>query len=452
MFRLACGLLAAFTLWGQNADIEHRIDQRVSAALAESGAPSVSVAVVQNGAIVYAKAFGKANIAEDRAATPSTRYAIGSVSKQFTAAAILLLAEQRKISLSDKVAKFFPDLTRAREVTLRELLSHTSGYEDYAPQDYMIPAWTRPITPAQIMDKWAKKPLNFNPGTRWQYSNTNYVIAGAILEKVAGEPLLEFLRRNIFQPLGMTTPGDISVHEPGDASAYTRYALGPARPVVREGPGWMFAAGELAMTPSDLARWDLAFLQKKILSARSYQEFTREVKLKDGKDTHYALGLQLGDLNGTPMLSHTGEVSGFLTSNAVFPTKGVAVAVCSNEDGISLVSPLTRQIAGIMLGGASEKELTQVRGILEGLQEGRIDRALFTSDANSYFTDSVLKDFAASLAPLGKLQDVTKTNEQLRGGMIHRGYRAQYESKTVSLNIYVMPDGRYEQFLIEQTL
>ncbi len=452
MVRFAYALLLASILCGQDGALSSALDERISAALRSSGAPSVSVAVAQHGEIVYAKAFGQANIAENRSADASTRYAIGSVSKQFTAAALLLLAEQGKISLDDKVAKYFPDLTRAREVTIRELLSHTSGYEDYAPQDYIIPDWTRPITPGEILNQWAKKPLNFDPGTRWQYSNTNYVIAGQIFEKVAGQPLVAFLREKIFQPLGMSTPGEITDHAPTDASAYTRYALGPPRLVAREGPGWMFAAGELAMTPSDLARWDIAFLEKKILSARSYREFTTEVKLKNHKETHYALGLSLGELNGTPMISHTGEVSGFLTSNAVFPAQGVAVVVCSNEDGISLVGPLARQIAGALLGGASEKEMTQVRGILEGLREGRIDRAIFSSDANSYFNDRVLKDFAASLGALGKLQDVTKSNEQLRGGMTHRSYRAQYEKKTVLLNVYVMPDGRYEQFLVEETL
>src|SRR5580700_4231002 len=346
MVRLPYALLFAPLLCGQNAVL----DERIASALSASGAPSVSVAVVQHGEITYARAFGQANIAENRAADASTRYAIGSVSKQFTSAALLLLVEQKKLSLDDKVAKYFPDLSRARQVTIRELLSHTSGYEDYAPQDYMIPDWTRPITPLEILNQWAKKPLNFDPGRRWQYSNTNYVIAGQIFEKVSGQPLVAFLREKIFGPLGMTTPGEITDHDPKDASAYTRYALGPPRPVAREGPGWMFAAGELAMTPSDLARWDIAFLEKKILSARSYQEFTREVKLKDGKPTHYALGLDLGELNGTPMISHTGEVSGFLTSNAVFPAKGVAVVVCSNEDGISLIGPLARQIAEVLLG------------------------------------------------------------------------------------------------------
>ena len=176
------------------------------------------------------------------------------------------------------------------------------------------------------------------------------------------------------------------------------------------------------------------------------------MKLKDGKPTHYALGLDLGDLNGVPMVSHTGEVSGFLTSNAVFPTKGVAVAVCSNEDGISFVSPLARQIEELLLGTASAQELGQVRGILEGLRQAKVDRALFTSDANAYFNDMVLQDIAASLEALGKLQAVTKTKEELRGGMTHRSYRAQYEKKTVLLNIYLMPDGKYEQFLVEEAL
>src|SRR5581483_3732105 len=289
--------------------LNRQLDDKISAALSASGAPSVSVAIVENDNVVYAKAFGKANLEENRPADAGTRYAVGSISKQFTAAALLLLQEQGRLSLDDKVAKYFPDLTRAGEITIRELLSHTSGYEDYAPQDYIIPEWTQPTTPQFIMDHWAKKPLNFDPGTRWQYSNTNYVIAGEIFEKASGESLLAFLREKIFHPLGMTSAEDISDHTPADATAYTRFALGPPRVVAREGPGWYFAAGELAMTPSDLARWDIAFLEKRILSASSYEEFTREVKLKDGKQTHYALGLSIGDRNGTPMISHGGEVS-----------------------------------------------------------------------------------------------------------------------------------------------
>ena len=137
------------------------------------------------------------------------RYSIGSISKQFTAAALLMLQEQGKLSLDDKVGKYIPDLTRANEVTIRQLLSHTSGYQDYWPQDYVMPGMLKPVTAQQIMDTWAKKPLDFDPGTKWQYSNTNYVIAGAIAEKVAGMPLWQFLEQRIFKPLGMSSAYDI---------------------------------------------------------------------------------------------------------------------------------------------------------------------------------------------------------------------------------------------------
>jgi len=287
-------------------DLEKKLDEKISSSLAQAGAPSVSVAVVRDGRLVYAKAFGSADLAAHRAADVNTRYAVGSISKQFTAAALLLLQEQGKLSLDDRVAKYFPDLTRANEITVRELLSHTSGYEDYAPQDYIIPEWTQPTTPQAILDRWAKKPLNFDPGTKWQYSNTNYVLAGQIFEKVSGQPLVAFLREKIFQPLGMQSASDWPPEIPADAVAYTRYAIGPPRATKREATGWYFAAGELAMTPSDLAKWDIAFLEHRILSAVSYDEFTREVKLANGDHTNYALGLSLGQIGPMPEIEHGG--------------------------------------------------------------------------------------------------------------------------------------------------
>jgi D-alanyl-D-alanine carboxypeptidase len=354
------------------------------------------------------------------------------------------------------VGKYFPNLTRANEITIRELLSHTSGYEDYAPQDYLIPDWTKTVSSASVIDGWAKKALNFEPGTKWQYSNTNFVLAGLIFEKAAGQPLPEFLRQRIFQPLGMESAAPWPPFRPEDAVAYTRFALGPPRPVGREAAGWYYAAGNLAMTPSDLAKWDMAFLEKKILSPRSYEEFTRETRLANGDLSHYALGLDVLDFHGIPEFEHSGEVSGFLSSNAVYPTRHAAIVVLSNEDGVSLVGPLTRQIASILLlpdqPAASAKDTAQVRAILEGLRKGRIDRALFTANANSYFTPAALRDFAASLSALGKLKDVTAAGENLRGGMIHRSYRAEFAKKTVGLNIYLLPNGKFEQFMVEEQL
>lgn len=452
LLRFAAALAVCCGLYAQNLD--SKLTPKIAEALKKSGAPSVSVAVVQDGKLAYAKAFGMADLAAAKAAGLDTRYAIGSVSKQFTVAAILKLAELGGLSLDDKVAKYFPNLTRANEITIRELLSHTSGYEDYAPQDYIIPEWTQAITPTAILDRWAMKPLNFEPGTKWQYSNTGYVLAASIFEKVANQPLMSFLNAAIFGPLGMGSAGDWRPGDAANATAYTRYALGPARPVKREAANWYFGAGQLAMTPSDLAKWDVAFLEKKILSARSYDDFTREIVLKNGNRTHYALGLSVGEMNGIPMLTHGGEVSGFLSSNAIFPTRNAAVIVLSNSDGVSLVSPVARQIASALLiedgpeGKASDT--AKVRAVIEGLRAGRIDRSAFTSNANSYFSETALADIKGSLAGLGKLKGVTFGGENLRGGMTHRSYRAEFEKKTLSLNIYIAGDGKFEQFMITE--
>ncbi|HEV2446623.1 MAG TPA: serine hydrolase domain-containing protein, partial [Candidatus Sulfopaludibacter sp.] len=434
------------------ADLDRKLTDKISATLKQSGAPSVSVALVKDGKLAFAKAFGKASLSPDRPATTDTRYAVGSISKQFTAAAILLAQEQGRLSLGDKVAKYFPDLTRAGDVTIRQLLSHTAGYEDYAPQDYIIPDWQKPTTSQAILDRWARKPLNFEPGTKWQYSNTGYVLAAAIFEKAAGQPLVSFLRARIFGPLGMASAGDCADGSPTDAGAYTRFAGGPPRPVAREASGWYLGAGELCMTPSDLAKWDMAFLRHEILSQRSYEEFTHEVRLANGDATHYALGLDIGEFNRMPTISHSGEVSGFLALNTLYPNRGGAVIVLSNEDGINLIGPVGSQVAAIAFlpeePAASEQATQQVRTILEDLRRGKIDRALFTSNANTYFSDTALRDIRQSLAAAGKLKNLTRSSESLRGGMTHRGYRAVYEKKSFSLNIYVMPDGKYEQFMV----
>ena len=185
-----------------SAALREKVDAILRQALTGTGVPSASIAIVQGGAIAYLQAYGDGRIEPHAPALPSMRYGIGSISRQFTAAAMLLLAEQGKLSLDDPVSRFVPNLSRGNEVTIRELLSHTSGYQDYWPQDYVPPFMLQAITADKILDQWARKPLDFDPGTDWQYSNTNFVIAGLIVEKASGEPLLQFLSKHIFAPLG----------------------------------------------------------------------------------------------------------------------------------------------------------------------------------------------------------------------------------------------------------
>jgi len=462
-FRLpaACFLVASFAAIPSNAqtqlssELRSQIDKLATDALAKSGVPSASVAVVTNGQITYVKAYGDARLEPRTRATPNMRYSIGSISKQFTAAAILFLQEQGKLSLNDKVARFIPDLTRANEVTIRQLLSHTSGYQDYWPQDYVMPMMLEPVTAQKILDLWARKPLDFDPGTKWQYSNTNYVIAGVIVERAAGKPLLEFLREKVFTPLGMKTVLNIDQEKltSSDPTGYLRYALGPPRVAPKEGKGWLFAAGELAMSAEDLARWDISIIDQKALKPASYRELGTEVLLKNGLGTHYGLGVDVSTQAEHRALSHGGGVSGFTAENIVFPDEGVAVVVLTNQDAAGAASQIAHGIAPLLLvtdDPATAQKLEQARKIFEGLQRETIDRSLFTDNANSYFSDQALKDFAGSLAPLGTPQEFVQVRRSLRGGMVLRVYLIRFAKKTLRAWTFEMPDGKLEQYQIAE--
>ena len=437
------------------SDVTAKIDKAAVDALQRTGVPSASVAVVKDGKIVYTKAYGDAKLDPRTPADAKMRYSIGSISKQFTATALLMLQEQGKLSLDDKVGKYIPDLTRASEVTIRQLLSHTSGYQDYWPQDYVMPGMLKPVTAQQIMDTWAKKPLDFDPGTRWQYSNTNYVIAGAIAEKVAGMPLWQFLQQNIFKPLDMTSAYDIDKTKltESDPTGYYRFALGPLHPAPKEGPGWLFAAGEIAMTAEDLAKWDISVMDQKLLKPGSYRQFGTDTLLNNGVSTRYGLGVNVGTgIGGRRTLSHNGEVSGFTAENRIFPDDRDAVVVLTNQDAADAGGQIAGAIVPLLFesaDAATPVKAEQARKIFAGLQKGTIDRSLFTDNANFYFSDVALKDFADSIGPYGEPKSFDQVGQQLRGGMTLRVYIARFANgKALRIWTFELPDGKLEQLQV----
>jgi len=435
------------------ADLTEKIDKIATDTLTRTGVPSASVAIVKDGQIAYVKAYGDAKLEPKTPATSAMRYSIGSISKQFTATAILLLQEQGKLSLDDKVGKYVPDLTRANEVTIRQLLSHTSGYQDYWPQDYVMPGMLQPTTAQKIMDAWARKPLDFEPGTKWQYSNTNYVIAGVIVEKVSHMPLLQFLQQKVFTPLGMTSVMDTDQSKLGDTDpiGYLRFGLGPLRPAPKEGKGWLFAAGELAMPAQDLAKWDISMMDQKLLKPASYREMQTDVLLKNGLDTHYGLGVDVNSQGGHRAISHGGEVSGFTAQNTVFPDDRAAIVVLTNQDAASASGAIAGGISQILFATndpATPAKLEQAKKIFSDLQQGKIDRSLFTDNANFYFSEAALKDFASALGPLGEPQSFTQVNQGLRGGMTLRVYLIRFPQRALRAWTYEMPDGKLEQYQI----
>jgi D-alanyl-D-alanine carboxypeptidase len=428
-----------------------RIDSIANGVLEARGVPSASVAVVKGGKLVYTHAYGFAHLEPNVAATPEMRYSIGSVSKQFTAAAILILQEQGKLKLDDAVGKYVPGLTRGNEVTIRQILSHTSGYQDYWPEDYLMTPMMKPETAQQIIDAWAKKPLDFEPGTKWQYSNTNYVIAGLIVEKVSEQKLMDFLGEHIFHPLGMTSvwnSDEVKLTSP-DATPYVRAALGPLRLAPKEGAGWMFAAGELAMTAHDLALWDESLIAQSVLKPESYREMFTEVKLKDGSGTKYGLGVEVTKRDGHRSIEHSGEVTGFVSDNEVLVDDSVAVVVLTNHmaGGASEIAQLA---ASTVAGSATQTEAEkQTLAIYRGLQQSRIDRSLLAPNLSDYFSEQTVADFRDSLGPLGEPLTFKQAAEELRGGMTLRIFRIVYPTRRLSLSTYTYPDGKLEQFLVD---
>jgi CubicO group peptidase (beta-lactamase class C family) len=272
---------------------------------------------------------------------------------------------------------------------------------------------------------------------------------------VSGEPLMQFLQEHVFKPLDMKEVwnSDVQKLDKPDAEGYIRYALGPLRPAPKESRGWMFAAGELAMPAYDLAQWDISIMNRSLLEPKSYDEMLASVKLKDGTDSQYGLGLFVEKMQGHLYYEHTGEVSGFTAENMVFPQEKLAIAVLTNQDASRAGSLLGRELAPILLGitpeGPNAAE-TQARELFEGFQEGKIDRSLFTPWCNAYFDDQAIGDFQTSLAPLGKPGGVQQTMEEMRGGMTFRVFRVTFagSGRTVNVTTYTMPDGKLEQYLV----
>jgi D-alanyl-D-alanine carboxypeptidase len=436
---------------GLGAERTAAVDGIVQEWLETTQAPSASIAVIEHGHLAYVHAYGAATLNPNVAAAVTTRYAVDSITKEFTAAAILLLAEQGKLSLDDPLGRWFPAVGAASAVTLRQLLTHTSGIRDYWPQDFLTPEMTRPISPGAIIREWAARPLDFEPGTDWQYSNTNYVLAGAVVEKVSGEPLFTFLQRRIFQPLHMARVTDV-VDSPapaaGDASGYTRHGLGPIVPAPREAAGWLFGAGSLAMDPGELASWDLSLLNRSLLTGKSYDAEFAPAVLRGGRSTGYALGLHALQLPQGTVLGHSGFGSGFQAENRLWPRTKNAIVVMSNSDWAPPATLLER-IAFVL---APTPEQARADALFKSLQSGTIDRRQFSDVGNFYFTPQVLEELQASLAPLGAPRYINMEDEAMRGGLTMRRWTIVCAHARLRAVERSRADGKVEEFLVTRNV
>ena len=435
---------------------ETAIDAAVTKALKETGVPSAEIAVVRGGQIVLSRAWGKPSETLTQP-DPALPYQIASNSKQFLAALLLLLEDDGKIDLDDKVSKWLPELPEGSKITVRQLLSHTSGLQDFWPQDYSFPAMEQPVQPMDIVRRWGMKPLDYTPGSRWQYSNTGFVVAGLIAEKAGGAPLWDQLEARVFKPLGIH-PYDIDeTNGPKFPQGYHRNALGPVRVAQPPAKGWLWAAGELSMTAAELAKWDIARINRTLLTKQDWEEMERPVRLADGTWTTYGLGVSKHLNGGRWVVDHGGESVGFLSQNSVWTDDKIAIVVLTNGDFAGVQEELTSKIAEIVLPKAVQADigekarLDDVRTTLAGISTGRFNPALFTENGRYYFNAQTLGDYRASLAPLGLLKSVEATRPpRLRRGFVNRVFKLVFAKKTLTLITYAEPGakGRWEQFMV----
>jgi len=283
---------------------------------------------------------------------PDMIFRIGSVTKQFTAIAILMLAEQGKLSLSDEITKFLPDYpSGGRKVTIDHLLTHTSGIKSYTGMPEFWKTQGLDSSVSEMIDFFKKEPFEFEPGEKWNYNNSGYFLLGAIIEKVSGQPYGQFVEKNIFLPLGMTHSfyGDNEPVISGRVSGYAREG-GQTTNAAFLSMKKPYSAGSLLSSVDDLALWDASLYTDKLLTEDSKRRLVTPFVLKDGKNTHYAYGLGIGEYEGHPVVSHGGGINGFLTYALRMPADHVYVALLTNREWAPGPEYFARQIAALAIG------------------------------------------------------------------------------------------------------
>lgn len=332
------------------------LDSRIDSVIApyfKASAPGATVIVVKDGKTVFRKAYGTANLALQQPMTPDTVLRLGSITKQFTSTAILMLVDEGKVALDDEITKFLPDYpTHGKKITVEHLLTHTSGIVSYTGKPGYVANMKADLTVSQMVDSFKNDPLEFEPGSLWRYNNSGYFLLGAIIEKVSGQPYAKFLEQRIFVPLGMSRTA-YEGQERGQvprAAGYSAAGSGfePSQALSMSQP---YAAGALVSTVDDLARWDAAVSSGKMLKERSWKKAFTPYTLNTGKSTSYGYGWEMGKLQGVPMRAHGGAINGFNTFALRLPDEKVYVAVLSNADsGLVRANVVASKAAAIAIG------------------------------------------------------------------------------------------------------
>ncbi len=431
------------------------VGQAIQTALQADKTPAAQVAVVRNGRLIEDGAFGLANLDRKVAATPQTQFEIGSVTKQFTAAAILQLKEQGKLRLSDPLGKYVPEYAQGKAITIEQLLWQVSGVPNYTDVNHFVHiAGTTPGSLDAALALIAKKPLHFKPGTRWEYSNTNYLLLGGVVARASGMPWQQYIRTHIFKPAGMTHSAFIQdePHLPDIATGYQRTKGGSfsvAPPL--NGP-WAGAAGGIVSTVEDMAKWDQAFFGGKIISPQDVTLATSAHRLPNGKSTDYGFGWAIDTHEGQPRIEHDGGTFGFTSENDYYPTLHEFTIVLTNVAGADPVHIASRAFDALHpdIAAASSKAVAgedpvitaRAREWLQRAQTGEVDTSQLTPAFSKVLTPDAIAGTKAALAPLGDPTSFVYRGKTTEGGATRFEYRVGFKTTVIKMLMVIDKDGK----------
>lgn len=414
--------------------------------------PGLAIGIVEEGLLVYAHGFGFSDLQSHARVSPQTQFYAGSLAKQFTAASVLMLAQDKKLALSDKVTKYVPELAVAKDVTIEQLLHQTSGLPDYTAAPGIQHDPTKPVKIANLIKAVNSMKPAAAPGSQFHYNNLNYTIAGLIVQRVADVPLSVYMQSHIFQPLIMTSTflaGDQGISK-SHARGYTREG-GKFSRVRPWDASWLFGSGDLVTTVDDLAKWDIGLpLLLNIDSVREMWSTGTTAGMQ------YGMGWVLDQRGGQRYVWHNGELAGFHCMNAVLPEQHVAVIVMANADSLhsqTTVSPerLANRILDIVAPlppAHFQNVIVQRAGEWLGrLQRNDIDRTQLTPQFSQYLSDQVV--IRADLKGLGPVLLLVPIESFQRSGDTVYVFEVKFRHGTMRYQFALAPDGKIDGLLLQ---
>lgn len=431
------------------------VDAAVQKTMQARQVPGVSVAVVKDGTVVVAKGYGVSDVEKSIKATEHTVYQLASVTKPFTAMAVLMLAEDGKLSLDGKITDILPGLPAAwAPVTVRHLLSHTSGIKSYTDVfGEQKVADSRVFTSAEILALVKDAPLQFAPGEKYAYCNTGYYLLGMIIEKVSGKPYATVLAERIFRPLGMTATSldDHADARPVRAKGYAT-RNGETTPAEHTHPSQPFSAGALVSTVADLATWDIALTGRKLLKPASYEAMWTPMRLNDGRPSTYGLGWQVEPFRTRPRQGHGGGISGFSTFLARYPEDRVTVVVLTNQGG-GAAGAIANNVAAIYVAALRENApkpiadpnptLTgHLKTVITAAAAGSTNPEWLTTEFQAFMLPDRIKQGPQMMGRHGALQAFELLEDTQRDGRQIRVYRATFGTTAMRVQFSLTPEGR----------